>query len=345
VTNIPGLPPQQLCGIPVLRADRVEWPRIGRLFFLYLKKVKVTVDLSIIFATYHSEEILQKSLESYCEIESNYQWELIIVDNANREETREIISLFKDKLPINFIEQSEPGKNNALNKAIPHAKGDLIWFTDNDILPNKNLIDQYVNHARNELDINIFGGKISPDRLLPKWIDVSSPTIRAALGVLDMGEENKIIDADAFWGGNMLIRKNIFDQGVRFASKELLVVNNHITGSETELLTRLHKSGHSAMYLKEPEVLHQIRDEQLKVTWLVKRAYKAGGGYAYNNPVGAMTSFLGMPRYLFKVLAIDLIELLVKIFSCKKNKICISLMKISNTFGRLKQFYQDRNMN
>jgi len=28
-------PPQQLCGIAVLRADRVEWPRIGRLFFLY----------------------------------------------------------------------------------------------------------------------------------------------------------------------------------------------------------------------------------------------------------------------------------------------------------------------
>ena len=28
-------PAQQLCGIAVLRADRVEWPRIGRLFFLY----------------------------------------------------------------------------------------------------------------------------------------------------------------------------------------------------------------------------------------------------------------------------------------------------------------------
>ena len=82
------------------------------------------MDLSIIFATYHSEDILQKSLESYCLINTDYQWELIIVDNADREETRSIVNAFKTKLPIHFIENSEPGKNNALNKAIPFAKGE-----------------------------------------------------------------------------------------------------------------------------------------------------------------------------------------------------------------------------
>ena len=302
------------------------------------------MDLSVIFATYHSEEILQKTLESYCLINSTYEWELIIVDNANRKETQKIIYSFKEKLPINFIEKSEPGKNNALNKAIPHAKSDLIWFTDNDILPNKNLVNQYVEYARSEPNINIFGGKILPDRLLPSWIDVSSPMIRAALGILDMGEDNKIIDADAFWGGNMLIRKSIFDQGIRFASKELTVVNNHITGSESELLNRLYKAGHNAIYLKDPAVLHQIRDEQLKLTWLVKRAYKAGGGYAYNNPVGEMVNFFGMPRYLFKILVVDLLMLPGKIFTFNKSKYCIALMRISNTFGRLLQFFQDRNL-
>ena len=35
ILNSSGGRPQQLCGIAVLRADRVEWPRIGRLFFLY----------------------------------------------------------------------------------------------------------------------------------------------------------------------------------------------------------------------------------------------------------------------------------------------------------------------
>ncbi|MBA6328718.1 glycosyltransferase family 2 protein [Colwellia sp. MB02u-6] len=302
------------------------------------------MDLSIIFATYHSEEILQKSLECYCLIESNYQWELIIVDNAYREETRKVIDLFKDKLPIHFIEKSESGKNNALNKAIPHAKSDLIWFTDNDILPNKNLVDQYVNHARSKLDINIFGGKILPDRVLPKWIEVSSPSIKTALGILDLGDENRVIDADALWGGNMLIRKGIFDQGVRFASKEITVVNNHITGSETELLIRLKNAGNTTMYLKDSEVRHQIRDEQLTLGWLIKRAYNAGGGYVYNNPVGQMPNFFGMPRYLFKVLLTDILKVLVKAFSFKKSEICLSLMKVSNTYGKLVQFSRDRNM-
>ncbi len=300
------------------------------------------MDLSIIFATYHSEEILQKSLESYCLIETDYQWELIIVDNASREETRRVVNAFKTKLPIHFIEKSEPGKNNALNKAIPLAKSDLILFTDNDILPNKHIVDQYVNYAKREPEFNIFGGKIWPDRTLPSWIDLSSPIIRAALGALNLGDKNREVDADALWGGNMLIRRCVFDDGVRFASKDLTVVNNHITGSETELLTRLQKTGNRTMYLSEAEVGHQIRDEQLTLLWLVKRAYKAGGGYAYNNPLGNMPSVLGMPRYLCKVIVIDVLKLLVNLFSFKKNIICISLMKISNTYGRLVQFYQDR---
>ena len=39
------------------------------------------MNLSIIFATFHSEKVLKKTLESYCLIESDYSWELIIVDN------------------------------------------------------------------------------------------------------------------------------------------------------------------------------------------------------------------------------------------------------------------------
>jgi glycosyltransferase involved in cell wall biosynthesis len=303
------------------------------------------LDLSIIFATYHSEEILQKSLECYCLIDSKYQWELIIVDNANREETKKIISQFKDKLPIHFIDKSEPGKNNALNKAIPCVKSDLIWFTDNDILPNKSIINQYVEFAKSEPEINIFGGKILPDRSIPKWIDVSAPSIKTALGILDLGEKNKVIDADAFWGGNMLIRKCIFDQGIRFASKDIAVVNNHITGSETELLIRLQNVGHTSMYLTEAEVRHQIRDEQLKLTWFVKRAYNAGGGYAYNNPVGQNKSIYGMPRYQIKIFAIDILKAIIKVASFNKSEICLSLMKVSNTFGKLVQYSRDRNMN
>jgi hypothetical protein len=75
---------------------------------------------------------------------------------------------------------------------------------------------------------------------------------------------------------------------------------------------------------------------------MVKRAYKAGGGYAYNNPVGNMASVCGMPRYLFKVIIVDVLKLLLNLLSFQKSIICISLMKISNTYGRLVQFYQDR---
>lgn len=68
------------------------------------------MDLSIIFATYKNEHILEKSLQAYCQISTPYQWELIIVDNACRKETTEVVAKFLDRLPITFIDRSKPGK-------------------------------------------------------------------------------------------------------------------------------------------------------------------------------------------------------------------------------------------
>ncbi|MBA6341494.1 glycosyltransferase family 2 protein [Colwellia sp. MB02u-10] len=300
------------------------------------------MDLSIIFATYHSEEILQKSLECYCLIDSKYQWELIIVDNANREETRKVIDLFKDKLPIHFIKESDSGKNNALNKAIPHAKSDLIWFTDNDILPPPDLVDIYVDNCQKYMKYDVFGGNILPDTALPEWIDTSSHLIKAAFGILKLGDENLPVDASSFWGGNMLIRKRVLDSGIKFGSKVCSSGNNHIMGNETELLLRLEKDGYLGFFLSNATVKHQIRQEQLTVKWLIRRAYNAGGGIAYNTQLDDISTICGMPKYFFRILIIDFFTALWGIITFRKKLMIISLMKLSNTIGRLKQFFKDR---
>lgn len=299
------------------------------------------MDLSIIFATYHSEDVLQKSLESYLLIDTRFQWELIIVDNACRSQTKELISRYQKNLPIVFIEQPIAGKNNALNKAIPFAKSDLIWFTDNDILPNPDLVDTYVNFCQEHQEYDVFGGNIQPDRCFPQWMDLTSPSIKTAFGILDLGENSQPMEATSFWGGNFLVRKAVFDAGVRFGVSDSSNKNNHISGNETELLTRLVTLGYKGhSIIKANSVQHQIRDEQLYLKWLVRRAYNAGEGASYVQSLNleGMALLFGTPKYLFRMFFQDSFKLILTLLKFDKKQLCLALMKVSNSFGRIK-FY------
>lgn len=303
----------------------------------YLKGI--VLDISIVFATYHNEEILKKTLESYCLISTQYQWELIIVDNANREETRQIVNAYKTKLPIQFIEQSEPGKNNALNKALPLINGDLVMFTDNDILPNSDLINIYVDSARAYPEIKIFSGRIIPDIEIPEWIDTSSHRIRSALGIYDKGETNKEILPVDVWGGNMLLKKEVFTKGISFNSNVGPNGINYVMGSETELLKRLQAGDFKAMYIAKSKVFHQIRSEQLSINWLTQRSYRSGKGSAFNNENNAISLF-GVPRYLLKKLVIDYFCFVKALMFGDKRLRCLTSMEYNFTKGKTQQIKQ-----
>lgn len=296
------------------------------------------MDLSIIFSTYENETILKKSLQAYCDIETNYDWELIIVDNANRQETRDVIKLYEDRLPITFIEESNPGKNNALNKALPMATGDLLFFTDNDVIFSKNIVDVVIQSAKKYDKYDIFTGKILPDISLPDWIDLSSHRIRSAFVICDHGNADFEISLEDVWGPNMVVRKFLFEKGLAFNPNVGPNGKSYAMGSETELLKRLEVNGHKAMYLGESQVFHQIRDEQLSVDWLKGRAFRSGRGVSVNN-VDDSVKLFGIPRYLLRKLICDYFRLLKSQILDGKKKRCLAYMEFNYTLGRSKQSY------
>ena len=272
------------------------------------------MDLSVVFATYKSEDILEKSLKAYCNINTNYQWELIIIDNADSAETRELIANYNDKLPIHFIEKSKPGKNNALNLALPLVKGDLIFFTDNDVIFAEDTIDIVIEAAKSNSDYDIFTGKILPNIDLPTWIDQSSHRIKSAFVINDPGEKNKQCYLEDVWGP----------------------IVSEKAAYRLELLKRFERSGHKALYLAGNKVYHQIRDEQLTLNWLGSRAFRSGKGAAFNNNDSAVKLF-GVPRYLLKKLVLDYCRnVQTSIYGDKRLK-CLTSMEYNFTKGKVFQ--------
>lgn len=297
------------------------------------------MDLSVVFATFKSEAILEKSLTAYCEINTAYKWELIIVDNACREETLSLVDKYKDKLPIVFLKQPKPGKNNALNMALPLIKGDLVMFTDNDIIPPKDIIDVYVEAANEYPDFSIFSGKILPDIVLPDWIDQNFHRVRSALGICEKGDTTQSIPVVDVWGGNMMLRRSIFSHGFTFNVAVGPSGANYIMGSETELLLRLKAAGYKALYVTNSKVFHQIRMEQLSLSWLKSRAFRSGKGAAFNNEDDSI-KIVGVPRYLFKKIVCDVFTLLPSVIKGNKKQINTRTMELYYCWGMIYQNYK-----
>jgi len=213
-------------------------------------------------------------------------------------------------------------------------------FTDNDIIPTVDIIDVYVDTAKENPEISIFSGKILPDISLPEWIDESYHRVRSALGIYDKGDVIVPILPQDVWGGNMVLRKNIFMQGYGFNVEVGPKGENYIMGSETELLLKLEASGYKALYIPNSKVYHQIRENQLSLSWLKSRAFRSGKGVAFNKEDSASMLF-GVPRYLFKKAIYGVFSLAIPILKLNKKEINYAVMELYYNFGRIIQSYKN----
>jgi len=263
--------------------------------------------ITILFATHNGEKTLPLTLKAFCNLTiPEIEWEIIVVDNASTDNTANIIKSYIDKLPICYLYEDKKGKNNALNSGVSLAKGNLIVFTDDDVIPEQEWLVKLASCANLHADYTIFGGVIKPNwpRQPDKWILDHVP-----LGVTYAITNEDLIEGEVHpglvWGVNMAIRRDVFEAGYRFDASVGPNGKNYVMGSETEFTIRLHKLGYKSWFCKEAVVYHIIRDYQLDPEWIIKRAYRFGRNmyrqeYRSFNP--KIPILFGIPRWMFSKL-------------------------------------------
>jgi glycosyltransferase involved in cell wall biosynthesis len=242
--------------------------------------------VSIIMATYNRNALLKQTLQGMVDMDvTGLDWEVLVVDNAGNDDTARISELFSSSIPLKFLVEKAPGKNNALNAALGHADGDLIIFTDDDVIPDKAWVISLIAAASRWAEADLFGGCILPK--FPQGMTVpsidDSVFMRIAYVISKEDIEEGEIPAGKIWGPNMMVRRRVFDQGLRFNTNIGPKGSNYVMGSETEFLRRANDAGHTAVYVPSALVYHQIRPEQLTHSWLYGRAYRWGRTLAFND--------------------------------------------------------------
>lgn len=232
-------------------------------------------------------------------------WRIIAVNNGSQDDTGNILESYREKLPLLILNEDRRGKNFALNKAIDHANGDLLVFTDDDVVPDPYWLLNLEKCAANNPTYGIFGGAIQPKwpREPGEWL-LNNVPLGMVFAVTDpswQGAEVTPMNGDV-WGPNMAIRKTVFDETqARFQTAVGPDGSqNYIMGSESELVKRLQKAGIKAWFCPESKVQHIIRENQLDIAWILRRFYRHGrSSYVHDhqkNPTAPR--IFGMERWI-----------------------------------------------
>ena len=257
--------------------------------------------LSLVFATSKRTEILSRTLTSFTQLKTNgFTWEIILVDNANDSKTQDVVRQFEGQLPLTYVVETRKGKNYALNTAISKVKGQLIVFTDDDVLVEADWLEKIWEGANRWPNHHVFGGKILPHFPIETVkFDLNHRLIRQAYTIADWPLPEGEYKPSMVYGPNFAIRSSVLDSGFRFNTEFGPNSGQYLMGDETEFVYRLEQAGYKPVYLPDALVYHQIRPEQVSVDWLSRRVSSHGATFAFMSGLPHAAKILGVPRYIY----------------------------------------------
>ena len=107
--------------------------------------------VSVVIPTHNSEKTITESIESLYK-QTYPPFEIIIVDGRSKDSTIKKVQAFPEVKIVFNKEPDNPG--SARNRGAETAAGDIIFFTDSDLIVDERAIEHHVNGYKNRDDIS-----------------------------------------------------------------------------------------------------------------------------------------------------------------------------------------------
>ena len=260
------------------------------------------MDISVVICTYNRSRHLKNVLSSLAEqeVSDDLTWEIVVIDNNSKDNTKDIVRDFKSttSIPVQYFTEEKQGLSHARNRGIVEATGKYVAFTDDDAIAEKKWVAS-LHEGLMKYGCDCVGGKIflRTEKELPGWLNRE---LWGFLGYLDYGDEEINFDDTHYpFGGNMVFPKDFFARIGYFNPNYGRIGNKDFGGDEYELFTRFLASGGKGMYIPSAIVYHVIGPEKLQKQYFRKLHFRAGEQRALNESAEYKRTIYGIPLFVF----------------------------------------------
>lgn len=284
----------------------------------------ITMKFSVVVCTFNQSERLRRMLKSLREavIPDDLSCEFILVDNNSDDDTRlvfgEIEKHYESKIRYVFEEKS--GISHARNRGVKEARGEIIAFTDDDVIVDKYWIQNIEKAFKEHNDVACVGGKILPiwEISRPKWL---KPNLYNNLALLDYGDSVAYMNSPNIWGANFAVKSEMFEKYGLFDSNLGRIPRKLYSGEETEFLQRLQNAGEKILYYPLSIIYHCISAHKMSKRYFRKWNFDFGECKGMYKKDMKHFKFLNIYSRTSKKMLRDIIVSVLKIGCFSKNRI------------------------
>ncbi len=259
------------------------------------------VDVSVVVCTYNRAESLRDTIESLTKQKAgSCSYEIIVVDNNSKDHTKSVTQSFNGK--VKYLFESKQGLSYARNTGIREAKGQVIAFTDDDVIADPNWVESLQKCFR-ETKALMVAGKI--ERLWncerPQWLadEITGPLI-----VQDLGPVRKKWDLENRHtvGANMAFHRSVFERYGTFQEELGRKGDSLIGGEDREIFKRLFADKAPIFYEPEAIVHHKVEKERLSKDYMKRWFWDIGKTLGHGIEFKKSYAFTIAPLWLWKKL-------------------------------------------
>lgn len=262
--------------------------------------------IDILFSSHNGARTLPLMLAALEKLDSpDRAWRVVAINNGSTDATADILGAWAGRLPMDIHACSEPGKVKALQFAAPQLEGDLVIFTDDDIVPVTDWLQRLEAAADAHPEASIFGGSIDPAPIeaVGPWY-AAATTHLSDLFSQTLAPAGLVKGEHAIFGPNMMLRledaRTVLAQASVLGPSSVERGGRRVfpLGDETQMIASLERAGKKSVFVPEARVQHMVRGFQTDLGFMLQRAQNHGRGVAIRS-VGGRADWWGRVRQVF----------------------------------------------
>ncbi|MER3432070.1 MAG: glycosyltransferase [Leptolyngbya sp. ERB_1_1] len=243
--------------------------------------------VSAIICTHNRDRYLGFAIDSLLAQDFS-EFEIIVVDNASSDRTREVVEARLEDRRLRYIYESEIGLSVARNTGAKIANGEILAYLDDDAIASSQWLQTICAAYQENPRLAIAGGKVTliwTDGITaPNWL---SDGLTGNLGAYDLGDAVVWIDRPGLTprGLNYSIRKSFLTQIGGFDPNLGRVGKNLLSNEELHMTYLAMQAGWEVAYLPSAAVAHHVAPERVKRQWFLDRGWWQGISECYREQI------------------------------------------------------------